>query len=107
MPQKPRNQAHRLSFSRTSSRSSKARSSGVADLVAPQSLPSPNEELWVIAKKPQADQQSPKDDQQPGTGSLMAKLADKPTEMVSVPLKHTDVVANVASIDPVMGGVDR
>jgi Ca-activated chloride channel family protein len=72
-----------------------SRRSFTADLVAPQSLPSPNEELWVIEKKTQAEQPA-KDDQQPGGGALMAKLPAKSTEMVPVPLKHTDVKADIA-----------
>jgi Ca-activated chloride channel family protein len=70
---------------------------GAAGLVAPQSLPAPEEELWIIEKKPQAaDAQAPKDDQQPGSGALVAKMPQKPTEMVPVPLKHTDVKASIA-----------
>jgi len=52
-----------------------------ADLLAPQSLPSRDEELWVIQKKAQPNQALVKDDQQPGSGALMAKLPEK-TEMV-------------------------
>src|SRR5205807_1111844 len=72
------------------------RGQSVADLLAPQSLPSRDEELWVIEKKAPSDRQAPKDDQQPGSGALMARLPAKATELVPVPLKHTDVKAQIA-----------
>ena len=50
------------------------------------------EELWVIAKPAGEAPAQPADDQ-PGTGSLMAKRGE---EMVPVPLKHTDVKASIA-----------
>jgi Ca-activated chloride channel family protein len=65
-----------------------------ADLVAPQSLPSRDEELWVIEKHPANGEAKNAD--VPGTGSLLARLPDKPTETVPVPLKHTEVKADVA-----------
>ena len=32
----------------------------------------------------------------PGSGALMAKLSEKPQDLVAVPLKHTDVKASIA-----------
>ncbi len=62
---------------------------------APGSLPSAEEELWVIAKTdrpataPQTDR--------PGTGALMAKVADaKQTKEIPLPLRHTDVKASIS-----------
>lgn len=68
----------------------------LANLVPPQSLPAPGEELWVIERnvaKPQADA-----DLLPRSGALMAKLRpDAPLDqMQPCPLKHTDVKASVA-----------
>lgn len=66
-----------------------------ADIVAPQSLPSRDEELWVIEKKP-SQPGEPADPNIPGTGALKAKLAGDATKEVPVPLKHTDVHADLA-----------
>ena len=66
------------------------------DLVPPQSLPRPGEELWVIEKvRPAA---APVDDKLPRSGALLAKLApdDTPEKFQPCPLKHTDVKASVA-----------
>jgi Ca-activated chloride channel homolog len=57
----------------------------------PGMLPALNEELWVIEK---ADGAAPANDDQPGTGALMAKVPDVETA-VACPLKHTDVKASV------------
>jgi Ca-activated chloride channel family protein len=51
----------------------------------------PGEELWVIARPTGTAQP---DDSKPGTGALLAKLPNQ-TEQVPVPLKHTDVHADV------------
>ncbi|HZK80253.1 MAG TPA: hypothetical protein VFC46_04280, partial [Humisphaera sp.] len=66
-----------------------------ADLVAPQSLPSRDEELWVIEKN-SGTAVAATDSQLPGSGALMAKLSEKPQDLVAVPLKHTDVKASIA-----------
>ena len=66
------------------------------DPIGPRSIPASEEELWVIEKKPTVDQSPTQDDQQPCSGMLMAKLPAKPAEMVPVPLKHTDVKAEIA-----------
>ena len=50
------------------------------------------EELWVIAKA--APDPSRRQEDRPGSGMLMAKEGDK---LVPVPLKHTDVQAQVAA----------
>jgi Ca-activated chloride channel family protein len=70
----------------------------LSTLVPPQSLPAPNEELWIIQKPTAAQAAQPANDDLPGSGALMAKRAptDTPDQMVPVPLKHTDVKANVA-----------
>ena len=66
------------------------------DPIGTRSIPASEEELWVIEKKPTVDQSPTQDDQQPCSGMLMAKLPAKPAEMVPVPLKHTDVKAEIA-----------
>lgn len=78
---------------------------GAAQSVAPvasalipgQTVPSRDEELWVIAKsQPDAAQPvAPEADDVPGSGALLARLPDQPTP-VPVPLKHTDVRADIA-----------
>src|SRR5688500_16457774 len=70
---------------------------GIDSLVPPQSLPSPDEELWVI-QKPEQPVAADASDELPGTGSLVAKRTPDatPDQMVPVPLKHTDVKASVA-----------
>jgi len=59
-------------------------------------LPSRDEELWVI-EKPSSEAVPPLagDDQQPGSGVLMATPPGEQT-LTPVPLKHTDVKASVA-----------
>ena len=66
----------------------------VSDLVAPQSLPAPDEELWII-EKPAAGQPAQPADDVPGSGALMTRRpgSDQP---VPIPLAHTDVRADVA-----------
>jgi Ca-activated chloride channel family protein len=71
---------------------------GARGLVDPQSLPAPNEELWVIAK-PDADQQQQAREidghPMPGSGTLVTTPPGSDTP-VPVPLKHTDVKAEIA-----------
>jgi Ca-activated chloride channel family protein len=60
----------------------------------PGSVPARTEELWVIQRgdvqaAPPAEQEP-----MPGTGALMAKLPSS-TEAVAVPLKHTEVKADI------------
>lgn len=58
----------------------------------PGSLPSPDEELWVIQR---SDQSVPQPiEEQPGTGALMAKTPDD--QEIPLPLKHTDVKAAIS-----------
>lgn len=52
-----------------------------------------NEELWVIERGSTQPQVAP-DPQMPPSGMLLAKRSE--TEMVPVPLKHTDVKASIA-----------
>lgn len=59
----------------------------------PGSLPSIDEELWVIAR-PEAPSEKDEGDF-PGSGALMAKLPDTEKE-VPVPLKHTNVKASIS-----------
>ena len=68
----------------------------------PGSVPSRDEELWVIQRgdvqaAPPAEQEP-----MPGTGALMAKLPSS-TEAVAVPLKHTeakaDILGYIATVD--------
>lgn len=57
------------------------------------SLPSEDEEVWIIVK-PRKDIKPTNKDDAPGTGGLVAKLPDN-TKTVPVPLKHTDVKAQI------------
>lgn len=59
----------------------------------PGSLPSPDEEIWVIARAP--EEARPAGEDQPGSGALMAKLPGEEKE-IPVPLKSTDVKASIA-----------
>lgn len=61
-------------------------------LIPGQTTPSREEELWVVAKYEGKEQATGNDDM-PGTGSLLARVADQP---VPVPLKHTDVKAEIS-----------
>ena len=76
----------------------------LSDFLPPQSLPSHDEEVWVISKPPE-DRTAPRSDQpMPGQGQLMAERNDAGHQtLVPVPLKHTDVKAQVigyiASVD--------
>lgn len=67
----------------------------VAPLVTPQSLPAPDEELWVIARRGEDAAAANRDagDDAPGSGALCFPQGDR---LVPVPLKHTSVRANVA-----------
>jgi Ca-activated chloride channel family protein len=67
----------------------------VAPLVPPQSLPAPDEELWVIARRGEDAAASRGDarDDTPGSGSLCFPQGDR---IVPVPLKHTSVRASIA-----------
>ena len=68
---------------------------GVDTLVPPQSLPAPDEELWIISKPAQPQTQPPPgDDPIPGSGTLVATPPGS-TQLVPVPLKHTDVSASI------------
>jgi Ca-activated chloride channel family protein len=75
--------------------------------IAPPRIITPlqDEELWIISKpasqQPQNVLAAP-DDRDPGSGALLARVADKP-EQIPVPLKHTDVKA---SIDGYIATVD-
>ncbi len=73
-------------------------------IVPPQSLPSPDEELWVIQKPSPDLARDDRDDSVPGTGALVTR-GPKGSEVVPVPLKHTSVTAAVtgyvASVDVV------
>ena len=59
----------------------------------PGSLPSIDEEIWVIERPPTEAQ--PVGDDQPGSGALLAKLPGEEKE-VPVPLKRTDVTTSIA-----------
>jgi Ca-activated chloride channel homolog len=62
---------------------------GLARLAA--ETPLPDEEIWVIARGSGVGQQ--RADDSPGSGALMAKIEQKEIPM---PLKHTDIRANVS-----------
>jgi Ca-activated chloride channel family protein len=65
-------------------------------LIPGQTTPSRDEELWIIAKhQPDAAQPPAATDDTPGTGALLARLPNEQTP-VPVPLKHTDVRADIA-----------
>jgi hypothetical protein len=64
---------------------------GLSYVIPPQSMPSRQEELWVIQRRPDLD--AARDGQAPGSGSLVVPRGDS---FVPVPLKHTNVKANVA-----------
>src|SRR6185436_16622071 len=51
------------------------------------------EELWII-RRPAREVNPAQDEQYPGSGTLMTHVAEKE---VPLPLKHTDVKANVAA----------
>jgi Ca-activated chloride channel homolog len=63
---------------------------GQAAWVTPGSLPSLDEEVWVIARSREAT--STPSEEMPGCGSLCTEIAEK---KVAVPLKHTDVNAAI------------
>lgn len=58
----------------------------------PGSLPSPDEELWII----QRPDEPAADDTAPGCGALLAVLPGE-EKQVPVPLKHTDVQAQISA----------
>ena len=60
----------------------------------PGSLPAAQEEIWVIAR-PEPGTPAARDEEDPGSGALMARLPGEEVE-VPVPLKHTDVKAHIA-----------
>jgi Ca-activated chloride channel family protein len=66
-------------------------------LIPGQTTPSREEELWVVAKYQGNEQPAAAaaDEMTPGTGSLIARLPDQAAP-VPVPLKHTDVKADIA-----------
>jgi Ca-activated chloride channel family protein len=79
-------------------RSSKEATRAPAEsLVTPgQTTPSREEELWIIAKDQAVQQPAATNEETlPGSGALLARLPDQPTP-VPVPLKHTDVKADIA-----------
>ena len=57
----------------------------------------PDEELWIIARSPDKTKSKgdPNRDDNPGCGSLMAKVSSAPKK-IPVPLKHTDVQGQVS-----------
>lgn len=59
----------------------------------PSSLPSLDDEVWVIAKSEQ-NSDLPKEDNTPSSGALLGKLADKEIPLL---LKHTDVKATISA----------
>jgi Ca-activated chloride channel family protein len=61
-------------------------------LVPAQSMPAPEEELWVIQRR-RASAEAAGDEQVPGSGSLFVPRGDR---LVPIPLKHTDVKASIA-----------
>ena len=63
-------------------------------MVPPQSLPARDEELWVIQRAADAKPQAAGDDEVPGSGALVTRSL-RGSEMIPVPLKHTDVKASV------------
>jgi Ca-activated chloride channel family protein len=68
-----------------------------SSLVPGQTLPSRDEELWVITKYSGEQPATPgaQSDDLPGSGALMARVSDQQAP-VPVPLKHTDVKADIA-----------
>jgi len=74
---------------------------GRAALSDPSCLPSRNEELWVIQRPGQPANATPPhpNDDLPGSGSLITSIRDEQSgtdKQVPVPLKHTDVQAQIA-----------
>src|SRR5437868_2619332 len=60
-----------------------------------QSAPAP-EELWIIAKDQPVQQPAAANEEiLPNSGALLARLPDQGT-LVPIPLKHTDVKAEIA-----------
>jgi len=53
----------------------------------------PDDELWIISRSISDD--GSRNDDSPGSGSMLAKLSDAPTE-IPLPLKHTDVKAFIS-----------
>lgn len=75
-----------------------------AQLLPPQSLPSRDEEVWVIARPPEERIPPRSDTPLPGEGRLFASQNENgSTTLTPVPLKHTDVNASIigyiASVD--------
>jgi Ca-activated chloride channel family protein len=67
-----------------------------SSLIPGQTTPTREEELWIIAKDQTVQQPAEANDEiLPGSGALLARLPDQPTP-VPVPLKHTDVKADIA-----------
>ena len=58
----------------------------------PGSLPSSNEELWIIARDDSGGEAKRRSDDSPGSGAMITTREDKE---VPLPLKHTDVQASV------------
>jgi Ca-activated chloride channel family protein len=75
-----------------------------SQLLSPQSLPSRDEEIWVISRPPEERSLPRSDEPMPGEGRLLANRNDNGQRtLVPIPLKHTDVKASVigyiASVD--------
>ncbi len=62
---------------------------------APGSLPSPEEELWVIQKPATPEPRDVDGQPLPGSGTLITTPPGE-QKFVPVPLKHTDVIANIS-----------
>jgi Ca-activated chloride channel family protein len=59
----------------------------------PGSLPSLDEEVWVIQRYRGEQEEARPPEEMPGSGTLKAQLADKE---IPLPLKHTDVKARIS-----------
>lgn len=76
----------------------------MAQLLPPQSLPSRDEEVWVISRPPDERGTPHSDEPLPGEGRLLATHTENGKQtLIPVSLKHTDVSASiigyVASVD--------
>lgn len=65
-----------------------------SSIIPGQTVPSREEELWVVAKY-RGEAQPPATEDGPGTGALLARTPEA-QQPVPVPLKHTDVKADIA-----------
>jgi len=70
----------------------------IAEQSPPGSLPSLDEEVWVIVKPPPATQIADTAEDIPGSGVLMCRMpVNDVLTNVALPLKHTDVVASISA----------